>query len=179
MSDHEHDLSTVGDYKARWLSQLSLYRHLLHKVVHWGCDSGSDDGLEFGREETTSLSEANVISSKLANSNEHTVMLDLDLPATLIPSSTPGHSHLFIDRVMTWPQYCRILRALSAAGVIEQGFAVASIRRGYTSLRLPWVKKESPEPPVKGIFSVEPSVQGSSVESLADRLKSSLQSVGE
>ena len=72
----------------------------------------------------------------------HRPMLDLDFPATLIPSTTEGHFHLYLDKPMTWRKYKRLLRALGEAGIIEHGYMQASLERGYSSLRLPWVKKE-------------------------------------
>jgi hypothetical protein len=74
----------------------------------------------------------------------HTIMLDLDVPATLIPSTTPGHSHLYIDVPLEWSKYKILLDALAEAGVIELGYASASKARGFSSLRLPWVKKRKP-----------------------------------
>lgn len=79
----------------------------------------------------------------------HTVMLDIDHPTRLVPSTTPGHWHLYIDVAMPWWRYRKLLRALAMAGIIETGYARASIQRGFTSLRLPWVKKEALQPPVE------------------------------
>jgi hypothetical protein len=70
-------------------------------------------------------------------SSKHTLMLDLDVPATLVPSSTEGHSHLYIDVEMTWDQVVAIMDALVAAGVVEEGYAKASKKRRCTALRLP------------------------------------------
>ena len=36
----------------------------------------------------------------------------------------------------------RILEALRAAGIVEPGYVGASEARGYTAIRLPWVKRE-------------------------------------
>ena len=58
---------------------------------------GKDD-----REPTVDLDQANVVSSLQSGTEpgsraQHYPVLDLDLPAVLVPSSTPGHSHLYID----------------------------------------------------------------------------------
>lgn len=79
----------------------------------------------------------------------HRPVLDIDFPAALIPSTTPGHFHLYLDKPMGWSQYSRLLGALAEAGIIEQGYLGASIDRGYTSVRLPWVKKESYQQPTE------------------------------
>jgi hypothetical protein len=75
----------------------------------------------------------------------HKVVLDIDLPAQLLPSTTEGHYHLIIDKAMSWVAYGRLLDALAEAGVIEAGYRDASRARGYTCVRLPWVKKEARE----------------------------------
>lgn len=107
-------------------------------------DYGSDS------DEVTSLDEANVLHSLVDITNEsgdvlHAPVLDLDVPAFLVPSSTPGHSHLVIDVPMTWDDYDQLLNILADVGIIEEGYYRASDRRGYSSIRLPWVKKESPK----------------------------------
>lgn len=72
----------------------------------------------------------------------HRPVLDIDIPIKVVPSSTPGHSHLFIDHAMAWPAYQKLLHALAEAGIVESGYVAASVRRGHTSARLPHVKKK-------------------------------------
>lgn len=96
---------------------------------------------------TTDIEAATVITSEVAGKpGTHKVVLDIDLPAQLIPSSTPGHFHLYIDKEMSWEKYQALLIALSDAGVIEPGYEFASTTKGFTAARLPWVRK--PEPAV-------------------------------
>lgn len=71
----------------------------------------------------------------------HKLVIDIDMPAVLVPSSTPGHFHLYVDNVMTWGQYVALLRALAAANIVEPGYVKAAERRGFTAVRLPWIKK--------------------------------------
>lgn len=93
---------------------------------------------------------ANVISSRVVGTDEpgdgddpahvewkHAPVLDLDFPAVLIPSSTPGHFHLYLDKPMEWSKYETLLHALADAGVIERGYANASIARRATFVRDP------------------------------------------
>lgn len=93
---------------------------------------------------------ATMVSSKVIQNDHynglHTLMLDLDFPLTLIESSTPGHHHLYADKLMTWPQYRGVLRAMTKAGLIEQGYYDAARRQQATMLRPPWVKKDRPTP---------------------------------
>lgn len=112
----------------------SLYDH-----VRWQDAYAEDDG----RRPTESLDTAQVVSSELGD-GMHAPVLDVDLPAFLVPSSTPGHSHLYIDQPMPWEQYAEILKALGTAGVLEYGYVGASLAREHTAVRLPWVRKPCP-----------------------------------
>lgn len=71
----------------------------------------------------------------------HALVIDLDKPAWLVPSTTYGHSHLYVDTHIGWSDYVHLLEALARAGVIEDGYAQASIAKGASYARLPWVKK--------------------------------------
>lgn len=126
------------DEKLAALGELSGFPHDLHVVDF---EPGKYDGTDI---ETAGVDEANVISSRVTlpgHVGMHTVAIDIDVPARLVPSTTPGHSHLYIDALMPWETYRDLLRALAEAGVIEPGYLRASERRGHTTLRLPWVKK--------------------------------------
>lgn len=96
--------------------------------------------------------EANIITSVVETQPRlpkdlvrHAPVIDLDIPCILLDSSTPGHHHLIIDREITWSAYLGILSALVRAGLVEEGYLNASDKRGYTAIRLPWVKKEVSE----------------------------------
>ncbi len=71
----------------------------------------------------------------------HAPVLDLDFPAALVPSSTPGHYHLYLDTLVPHDKYVALLNALAEAGVIQRGYANASQARGYSAVRAPWVEK--------------------------------------
>jgi len=96
--------------------------------------------------EPCGLPEANILTSEAqGRPGIHKFMIDIDLPLVAIPSSQPGHWHLYIDVDIEWERYVALLRALALAGVIEVGYARASIKRGYTSLRPPWLPKRPEE----------------------------------
>jgi hypothetical protein len=59
----------------------------------------------------------------------------------LIPSSTPGHHHLIIKTDVEWDKYVSLMRSLAVWGIIEPGYAKASISKGYSAIRPPWVHK--------------------------------------
>lgn len=86
-------------------------------------------------------SKATLVSS-LTKKGTHRPVLDIDFEASLVPSSTPGHYHLYLDGIeLSWRQYRRLLKALAKAGVIQRGYYCWSVRRGQSTVRLPWVKK--------------------------------------
>jgi hypothetical protein len=85
--------------------------------------------------------DANLVSSQLEASTFHAPVLDLDFPCSLIPSSTPGHHHLFIDAPMEWKAYKTLLCALRDAGILQAGFVNSAIDQGQSSVRVPWVRK--------------------------------------
>ncbi len=71
--------------------------------------------------------------------------LDIDHPALLEPSSTPGHYHLFLDVPMSWRAYRRLLRALYRGGVIGRNAYWRSLDRGASFVRPPGVVKTREE----------------------------------
>lgn len=73
--------------------------------------------------------------------SQHVIMLDIDHPAILIPSSTPGHHHLIVNKVLGWSDYRDLLDTMGEVGLIEPGFRDASVERGETFLRPPWIRK--------------------------------------
>jgi hypothetical protein len=89
----------------------------------------------------TSIVEAGGLSHLGGDFAMHKVVIDVDLPVKVIESSTPGHFHLFIDHAMGWETYCRLLGALTSAGIVEPGYLAAALGRGHTAVRLPWVRK--------------------------------------
>lgn len=73
----------------------------------------------------------------------HSPVLDLDFEAALVPSTTPGHYHLYLDGlVLDDDTYAGLLEDLALAGVIQEGFANQYERHGQTFLRPPGVMKD-------------------------------------
>ena len=81
----------------------------LFKVLKWvtGGDSAAfDKGTEpdpmKNLEVTTDLNEADIVTSEVVQlfdwpgiEPKHMVMFDVDIPMVVIPSSTPGHNHVY------------------------------------------------------------------------------------
>lgn len=89
--------------------------------------------------------DANLVSSLCENGN-HAPVIDLDFPCKLIPSSTPGHFHLYIEQEMSWRNYEQLLKALYNAGIIERGFYNMAVARRMTMVRPPGVYKPGTNP---------------------------------
>lgn len=97
------------------------------------------------RREVTTEVDANLIGSlsrEVSTDDEgwgkiHRPVLDIDFPAELVPSKTEGHYHLYLDKDIPWPKYKKLLRALSEAGIIQYGYAEASIAAGQSFVRVP------------------------------------------
>lgn len=116
--------------------------------TYWHSDQlDADDGAYDSENPETrkrcNEAQANLVAS-LTEDGFHAPVIDLDIPARLVPSSTEGHSHLYIDVDLTWYAYRRLLRALCEAGIIEQGYLNASEDRGMTMVRKPGVKRVTP-----------------------------------
>lgn len=94
------------------------------------------------------LDRANLVSSELPN-GLHAPVIDLDFEVHLLPSSTPGKYHLYIDKHITWEQYESLLTGFYMAGLIEAGWYNNALQDKRTYLRLPHVKKPKPVKPVK------------------------------
>jgi len=77
----------------------------------------------------------------------HRPILDLDFDAHLVPSTSADHHHLYLDKVLTWSDYVKLLDVLAEVGIIEPGYRDASIAREFTSVRLPWITKALPADP--------------------------------
>lgn len=87
--------------------------------------------------------DANVVSSHFGGvrSDFHRPVLDIDFPAALVPSTTPGHFHLYLDRALSWEDYEKLLRVLGEVGILEPGYVNVSIERKHTAVRVPWIRK--------------------------------------
>lgn len=125
---------------------LALLERLQAFSVNW---SPKPDEYVLGRDRAAEkLDDADVSSSLIRSpwggpTDRHVIALDIDYPVHVVPSSTEGHSHLYIDVPGGIPHqgYMALVSLLGHLGVIEEGYANVSMQRGHTDLRLPWVKK--------------------------------------
>jgi hypothetical protein len=105
----------------------------------------SASGVDVEFREPCLKDEANLISSK-CHDGMHRPVLDIDVPARYVPSSTPGHGHLYIDVPLSWDQYEKLLVALTEAGILQFGYLSASKYRQSTFVRPEWIKKPESAP---------------------------------
>lgn len=78
-----------------------------------------------------------ILIGSLCEDGRHAPVLDIDFSAQLIPSTMPGHFHLYLDKKMSWEKYKELLAALYEAGIIQRGFYEMSLARGKSMVLLP------------------------------------------
>lgn len=83
---------------------------------------------------------ANLIGS-LCSDGSHMPALDIDLPCELVPSTTKGHFHLYIDKPMSFMAYKKLVQAFIDAGIVEPNIIKYMELNGMTTLRPSTVKK--------------------------------------
>jgi len=107
-----------------------------------------EDGIyrdEAGKEYTQKLEDVEIedallISSKSEGGNY--VLLDIDFPVQVIPSSSPGKNHLYIDKVLSDEDMDKLLKVLVEVGLVNEGIYDLQWRpSNELTLRLPWVRK--------------------------------------
>lgn len=86
----------------------------------------------------------NLVSSYVEGSLLHMPVIDLDFPCELVPSATPGHFHLYVNKAISQDEQQALLDGLLAAGLIEQGWYDGCVRNGYTRVRHPDHPKQRP-----------------------------------
>lgn len=124
-------------------------RRMYGRVPDMAAYEKGEDPPDETRGEATDLrtmptSETDVVISLVTDperANLHMPVLDIDYSANLIPSGTEGHYHLYLNKPIEWEDYVMLLSTMAAVGLIEEGYAAASIRRGYSAARVPWKPK--------------------------------------
>lgn len=88
--------------------------------------------------------DANIITSRTFD-DMHVIQLDLDIEHYYVPSTTPGHGHLFINKELSWAKYANLLNVLADLEIIQNGYRDCSLKRGYSALRVPGLDKNDPK----------------------------------
>lgn len=55
----------------------------------------------------------------------------------VVPSRTPGHQHVYVNKSIPWAKFERLLRVLADCELIDRSWAELSIQQGTATLRLP------------------------------------------
>lgn len=85
-----------------------------------------------------SKKDGNLISSRTDDEgNWHAPLFDIDYDAELIPSKTPGHYHLYLNKKIPWEKYLNVLKAMAEADLIEENYYLAAKQRGKAMLTIP------------------------------------------
>jgi hypothetical protein len=124
-----------------------------------GDDSSAFGDVMIGDLATQEGREVNVITSKVNGRRKHKVVLDLDYDAALIPTSTPGHFHLLIDKDVDEDAYEDFLLACHNIGLIADGNLNQWSMHRRQFLRLPHVRKSKekrPKEPAPAMGLVHP-----------------------
>lgn len=144
---------TLGDKLGQWRNAVAwaIMNRKVRAVETWTADSGDDQdpgALGADSPPLVALNQANIVTSEgaddsLMGARYHLPVLDVDVPCVLVPSTQPGHWHLYIDQAVEEGAYFAMLDALADAGIVQTPWVTASKNRGYSAVRLPWVKKEA------------------------------------
>src|SRR5690606_29587737 len=101
------------------------YRTEWYSSIVEAIDDGYIDGNDYNNQDDgrhqVDPGYGNLISS-LTDTGHHAPVLDFDVPARLVPSSTPGHHHLYIDVECSWEDYKALLVAMERCGILEEGY---------------------------------------------------------
>jgi hypothetical protein len=119
----------------------------------WQCDTESPDLSRRTVLVPSAPEQATLVSSNRGD-YMHLPALDLDWNADdrvgnplvtygiqgdylLVPSSTPGHWHLFVDQSLTWREYSGLLDQLRKTGFITEGYAWLCTHMRQSMVRVP------------------------------------------
>lgn len=108
---------------------------------------GDEERPEYAHEEVYNVDQADVVISEtygvdfMSGETVHRLVLDLDGPHQYYESTTPGHGHLYLDNDLSWEACVEIMDVLAKHGILQEGYAKASKARGYSAVRLPWIRK--------------------------------------
>lgn len=96
---------------------------------------------------TWTRKEPNCVTSWCPDEKMHRLVLDLDFECRLVPSSSPGCYHLYLDGLALDPRAAyQLTRAMTRVGMIEKGFAQNLTKDGKVCVRATNVKKKQPKP---------------------------------
>ncbi len=110
---------------------------IAQREYYWRDNLGDSSEKDLADHGTLRLKDdANLVSSRVAGLNKQNMpILDLDFDCKLVESSTRGHYHLYLNKVISWDQYKPILTALHNAGLINTFWYESSLASKGTFVR--------------------------------------------
>lgn len=123
----------------RWMQNdfLDVYADSTKLTLHVAKERASMGNLRF-----VDRGAGNLISSMVAP-DQHRPVLDLDFPHVYVPSTTPGHGHLYINNVVLNDlQHYVLISTLVQLGILSEGSKVQLDAHGLSLTRPPHVKKK-------------------------------------
>lgn len=75
----------------------------------------------------------------------HMPVIDIDFPIQAVPSATPGHFHLYINKEVEWDKYCDVIMAMCKAGLVQWQWFDTMRDRGFSAVRHPDKPKNGSE----------------------------------
>lgn len=133
----------VAHYDARVVSRNRTMSHLARENFKVTSEEFHADRPDLRPRIVASLAEANLIDSRVPGKEGlHRPIFDFDgIECTLIPSSTPGNFHLYLEKEVEFDKFLKVLEAMVEAGLIQRGFHQLTRLRGAAYARKPGVKK--------------------------------------
>lgn len=119
----------------KWLKSNVFYRASLS-------DDSDGPGFDKAHIEVHPL-DANLIGSQKLN-GKHVLFLDLDQEHFISPSSTPGHSHVYVNADLGLDALKEIIDVLAKYGIVQGGIKNQLDISGFLTFRPPGVKKGDP-----------------------------------
>ena len=116
----------------------------------WGTESGRLESRNGGYGYSTtketvipkSCQDALLVGS-LREDGTHAPVIDLDFSAELIPSTTEGHFHLYLNKALTPKEHEKLLKVLYEVGIIEYGFYHNSLKRKQAHVLMPGINRDN------------------------------------
>ena len=135
----------VADYDARTVSRNRTMSHLARENFKVTSEEFHEDRPDLKPVVVSSLREANLIDSRVPDKpGIHRPIFDFDgMECTLVPSSTPGNFHLYVEKEVEWEKWLKVLESMAEAGLIQWGFYRLSKLRGASFARKPGIVKGS------------------------------------
>ena len=111
-------------------------------------DTGDPLGDGFtGEDVVWTRRQPNCVTSYCPETGLHKLVLDLDFECRLVPSSSPGCYHLYLDGLdLRADQAGNLVRAMMRNGMLEPGFAKTMAHDGRVCVRTTYTKKFRPKP---------------------------------